>query len=323
MSYLKYAKEILNIEKAGISSISDQLNESFDNAINAINESLCKKGKVVVVGIGKNWHIGNKIAATFNSTGTLSAVMHPIEAMHGDFGMLADNDIVIAISYSGESEEMIALLTPVKRRNIPIIALTSNHNSSLGKNSNIIINTSIPKEACPFNLAPTTSTTATLALGDALAMVILKEKGFKLEDYARRHPGGAIGRTLILRVEDIMRTDDRFACIEGHKSIREAIIEMTNKKSGSVAVLNEDKKLIGILTDGDLRRHLIEKPNLIELSVDQIMTKNPITLKTDMLAADVIRLYENHDVDDLIVVDDIGIAIGSVDIQDMPKLKII
>ena len=323
MSFLTSAKKVLDIEKEGLKSISNHLGDSFDQAIEAILYSLNKNGKVVVVGIGKNWHISNKIVSTFNSTGTLAAVMHPIEAMHGDFGMLAKNDIIIAISYSGASDEMSALLPPIKRRGIPIIALTADKNSQLAQYGDFIINTSVPREACPFNMAPTASTTATLAVGDAIAMVILEARGFKLKDYAERHPGGAIGRTLLLCVKDIMRTGKRFATVESGKTVKEAILSITDAKSGSVAVIDENKKLKGILTDGDLRRHLIETSNLIDLAVDKIMITNPITLKPEMLAADVLKLYEQNNVDDLIVVNDDGQPIGSVDIQDMPKLKIL
>ena len=323
MTFLPNAQKVLNIEKEGLDAISNQLNESFNHAIEAIIESLNKNGKVVVVGIGKNWHISNKIVSTFNSTGTLAAVMHPIEAMHGDFGMLAENDIVIAISYSGASDEMSALLPPIKRRGIPIIALTSDPSSQLGQFSDFIINTSVPKEACPFNMAPTASTTATLAIGDAIAMVVLEARGFKLKDYAERHPGGAIGRTLLLRVKDIMRTGKRFATVLSEKTVREAIISITDAKSGSVAVIDLDGRLEGILTDGDLRRHLIEIPNLIDLSVNKVMITNPITLSPEMLAIDALKIYEENNVDDLIVIDIDGKAVGSVDIQDMPKLKIL
>lgn len=323
MSYINKAKNVLEIEKKGIESIAEQLGDSFDLCVATILDALNAGGKVVVVGIGKNWHISNKIVSTLNSTGTLAAVIHPIEAMHGDFGMLAEKDVVLAISYSGSSDEMTAFLAPVKRRGIKIIGLTADPNSPLAEYSDFIINTSVPKEACPFNMAPTASTTATLALGDALAMVVLEARGFKLKDYAERHPGGAIGKTLLLCVKDIMRSDKRFASIQSGQTVREAIAAMTTAKSGSVAVSNDNNKLIGILTDGDLRRHLIETPDLINLNVDDIMTKNPITLSPDMLAADVLKLYEKHNIDDLIVVDGCGTAIGSVDIQDMPKLKIL
>lgn len=323
MDYIQHARQTLDIELNGIAAIIEQLDDTFNHAIQACLETIERNGKIVIAGVGKNFHIGNKIAATLNSTGTPAAIMHPIEAMHGDFGILNDNDLLLAMSYSGASDEITALLPPVKRRNIPIIALTAEPDSPLAQHSTITLNIAIPKEACPFNMAPTTSTTATLALGDAIAMVLLHARGFQLEDYAQRHPGGAIGRTLLLSVSDIMRTGDRFATIPTGQPVREAILAMTAAQSGSVAILDSHQKLLGILTDGDLRRHLLETPDLLEKTTDSIMTPNPITLTPDMLAVDVLKLYETHNIDDLIVIDPTGTAIGSVDIQDMPKLKII
>ena len=323
MDFIAHARKTLTIEQNGIAAISQQLDDTFNAAIQALLDTIERNGKIVIAGVGKNWHIGNKIAATLNSTGSPAAVMHPIEAMHGDFGLLGDSDLLIAMSYSGASEEITALLPPVKRRNIPIIALTAEADSPLALHSDLVLNITVPEEACPFNMAPTASTTATLALGDALSMVLLHARGFQLKDYAQRHPGGAIGRTLLLSVQDIMRTQENFAVILTGQPIREAILAMTAAKSGSVAILDSRQKLLGILTDGDLRRHLIETPDLLEKSVDTIMTPSPITLTPNMLAVDVLKLYESHNIDDLIVVDDQGIALGSVDIQDMPKLKII
>lgn len=323
MDYLKHAREVLEIEMAGIEKVKSNLDEGFIQAIDIILETIGNGGKMVVVGVGKNWHIGNKMAATFTSTGTPAVAMHPIEAMHGDFGILAEKDIVLAMSYSGASDELIAVLQPVKRMGVKIIALTGEKDSPLGRHADILISVKVDKEACPFNMAPTTSTTATLALGDAMAMVLLEARGFKIEDYAKRHPGGAIGRTLLLRVEDVMRTGDRCATVASGQSVKEALLAMTKAKSGCVAVIDSDGKLAGIMTDGDLRRHLIETPDLIEHTVDEIMTRSPKTLKRDMLAVDVLNVYEQFNIDDLIVVDDENRVVGAIDIQDMPKLKVL
>ncbi|HEY5653188.1 MAG TPA: KpsF/GutQ family sugar-phosphate isomerase [Pontiella sp.] len=323
MDYLKRAHEVLEIEKAGIEKVKSDMDNGFVRAVEAILATIKNGGKVVVVGVGKNWHIGNKIAATFTSTGTPAVAMHPIEAMHGDFGIVSERDILLAMSYSGASDELIALLQPVKRRGVKIIAMTGEMNSPLAQHSDIILSVKVDQEACPFNMAPTTSTTATLALADALAMVLLDASGFKLEDYAKHHPGGAIGRTLLLHVEDVMRSGERCACVQVGQSVREALLAMTSAKSGCVAVVNENKTLAGIMTDGDLRRHLIETPDLIEHPVDEVMTANPMTLTKDMLAVEILTIYEKHNIDDLIVVDDVGRVIGAVDIQDMPKLKIL
>ncbi len=324
MDYLQRAREVLDIEIEGIQKVRNDLGEGFVQAIDAIMETIDSGcGKVVVVGVGKNWHIGNKMAATFTSTGTPAVAMHPIEAMHGDFGILSDRDIVLAMSYSGASDELIAVLQPVKRKGVKIIAMTGEANSPLAQHADIIVSVKVDKEACPFNMAPTTSTTATLALGDAMAMVMLEARGFKIEDYAKLHPGGAIGRTLLLRVSDVMRTGDRCATVQTGHPVREALLAMTGAKSGCVAVVNEDNTLAGIMTDGDLRRHLLETPDLIEHTVDEVMTRNPKTLTKDMLALEILNIYEQYNIDDLIVVDENNGVIGAVDIQDMPKLKIL
>jgi arabinose-5-phosphate isomerase len=320
---IKRAREVLDQEIAGIEKVKNELGDGFLQAVDAILKIIGSGGKVVVTGVGKNLHIGNKIAATLTSTGTPAVVMHPIEAMHGDFGILSERDILLAMSYSGASEELIALLQPVKRKGVPIIALTGEMESPLALHSDIVLSVKVEKEACPFNMAPTTSTTATLALGDALAMVLLDARGFRIEDYAKLHPGGAIGRTLLLRVEDVMRTGERCATVLLGQPVREALIAMTGAKAGCVAVIKEDQTLAGIMTDGDLRRHLIATPNLVEQPIDDVMTPNPITLRKEMLALEILNIYEKHNIDDLIVVDAENRFIGAVDIQDMPKLKIL
>ncbi|MEE9367877.1 MAG: KpsF/GutQ family sugar-phosphate isomerase [Pontiella sp.] len=323
MDYLKRAREVLDVEIAGLEKVRDNISDGFVQAVDAILTTVNNGGKVVVTGVGKNLHIGNKMAATLTSTGTPAVVMHPIEAMHGDFGILGERDILLAMSYSGASDELIALLQPVKRKGVKIIALTGEMDSVLAQHSDIIVSVRVDQEACPFNMAPTTSTTATLALGDALAMVLLEAHGFKVEDYAKLHPGGAIGRTLLLRVEDVMRTGTRCAMVESGHPVREALLAMTGAKSGCVAVVNDDKTLAGIMTDGDLRRHLLDTPNLIDHTVDEVMTRNPKTLTKDMLALEILNIYEQHNIDDLLVVDEQNHVIGAVDIQDMPKLKIL
>ena len=323
MDYIKRAREVLDIEIAGLETVKNEMGKGFTEAVDAILATVDNGGKVVVTGVGKNLHIGNKIAATLTSTGTPAVILHPIEAMHGDFGILGDRDILLAMSYSGASDELIALLQPVKRKGVKIIAMTGEADSPLAKHSDIIISVKVAQEACPFNMAPTTSTTATLALGDALAMVLLNSRGFEIEDYAKLHPGGAIGRTLLLRVEDVMRTGARCATVGSGHNVREALIAMTGAKAGCVAIIEEDNTLVGIMTDGDLRRHLIETPNLIEQPVEDVMTRNPITLSKDMLALEILNIYEQHNIDDLIVVDENHRVIGAVDIQDLPKLKIL
>jgi arabinose-5-phosphate isomerase len=276
----------------------------------------------VVTGVGKNLHIGEKISATLASTGTTSVFLNPIQAMHGDLGILAPTDILLALSYSGESEEILNLLPLVRRFGIKVISMTGKLNSSMAKLSDEVISVAITREACPFNMAPTTSTTATLAMGDALAMVLLDARGFKIEDYAKRHPAGAIGRTLLLRVSDIMRKGTRVASVPATAKIKDVILAMTKGRSGSAGVLDKSGRVLGIFTDGDLRRHLPSHPDIVNMPVATLMTKNPIMVKANGLAVDVLQLFETHNIDDLLVVDEHNRLVGAVDIQDLPKLKI-
>ncbi|HNX53584.1 MAG TPA: KpsF/GutQ family sugar-phosphate isomerase, partial [Pontiellaceae bacterium] len=323
MNFQKRAKEIMDVEIAGMEKVRDSINGNFSTAIEWILATIKNGGKVVVTGVGKNFHIGQKMVATFNSTGTPAALLHPIEAMHGDFGLVGEKDIVLALSYSGGSDELLALLPALKRRGLKIIGMTGDETSPLGQQSDLVLPVTVDKEACPFGMAPTTSTTVTLALGDALAIVLLEARGFKKEDYAKLHPGGAIGRTLLLKVSDVMRTKDRLAKVQSGAKVKEAVLAMTGARSGCVAVVDATEKLLGIFTDGDLRRHLIETPDITEVSIDSVMTRNPITLKADQLAVDILKIYEEKNIDDLMVVDDAGHIVGAVDIQDLPKLKIL
>jgi len=323
VNYIERAKEVLDIEIAGIQNVKAALGDAFTQSVDAILETIKNGGKVVITGVGKNFHIGNKLAATLTSTGTPSVILHPIEAMHGDFGILSSRDILLALSYSGASDELIALLQPVKRQGVKIIAMTGEFDSPLAEHSDILLSVRVEQEACPFNMAPTTSTTATLALGDALAMVLLQARGFEMKDYARLHPGGAIGRTLLLHVGDVMRTGDRCAITKIGQPVREALIAMTGAQSGCVAIIDAQDRLKGILTDGDLRRHLIQTPDLLDQPVEAIMTPDPVTLTKDQLALEILNIYESRNIDDLIVVDETNRVIGSVDIQDLPKLKIL
>lgn len=323
MNFQKRAKEVIDVEIAGMEKVRDQIGNSFSTAIDWILATVKNGGKVVVTGVGKNFHIGQKMVATFNSTGTPAALLHPIEAMHGDFGLVGDKDVILALSYSGGSDELIALLPALKRRNLKIIGMTGDASSPLGQQSDLILPITVDKEACPFGMAPTASTTVTLALGDALAIVLLEARGFKKEDYAKLHPGGAIGRTLLLRVADVMRTSDRLAKVQSGVKVKDAVLAMTGARAGCVTIVGANDELLGIFTDGDLRRHLIDTPNITEASIDSVMTRKPITLKPDQLAVDILKIYEEKNIDDLVVVDDNNRLVGAVDIQDLPKLKIL
>ncbi len=320
--YVRKGRDIIQMEVEGLRNVGANLNSGFGNAVEMIIRATNAGGKVVVTGVGKNLHIGEKISATLASTGTTSVMLNPIQAMHGDLGILAPADILLALSYSGESEEVLNLLPLVRRFGIKVISLTGKLNSSMAKLSDEVISVAVDREACPFNMAPTTSTTATLAVGDALAMVLLDARGFKIEDYARRHPAGAIGRTLLLRVSDMMRRGDRVASVLSGAKVKDAILAMTKARTGSAGILDRHDRVLGIFTDGDLRRHLPDHADLVNVPVDSLMTRHPITVRADDLVADVLRVFEKHNIDDLLVVDGKNRLVGAVDIQDLPKLKI-
>jgi arabinose-5-phosphate isomerase len=323
MKYAERAREILDIELAGLQRVRERLGPEFGRAVRLLLERLGAGGKIVLTGLGKSFHIAQKIAATMTSTGTPAVVLHPSEAMHGDLGILHSNDALLALSFTGESEELLKLVPLVKRLGLPIISLTGDPKSALARHSDEIIPVPIEREACPFNMAPTTSTTATLALGDALAIVLLEARGFNKEDYAKLHPGGAIGRTLLVRVADIMRTGERVARVRQGAKVKDAVLAMTSARAGAVAVVDEHDKLLGIFTDGDLRRHITDGVNLAESPVDGLMTTHPISLTAEHLAVDVLALFEKYNIDDLVVVDKKKRLVGMVDIQDLPKLKIL
>ncbi len=317
------ACQVFDVEIEALSHVRDALDGRFGAAVELLLEALSGGGKIVVTGVGKNLHIAEKISATLASTGSTSVVLNPTQAVHGDLGMLASGDVLLALSYSGDSEEIKALIPAVRRLGIPIVALTGCPESLLGSLSQIVVPITVPREACPFNMAPTASTTATLALGDALAMVLLDARGFQREDYAKLHPGGAIGRALLYRASDIMRTGDSVATVDRDASIRDVLVAMTRARAGSACIVEEDSTLLGIFTDGDFRRHVAADPALpLNAPVAGLMTRNPIRVSVAQLAVDVLRLFERHKIDDVPVVDDDGKLVGSIDIQDLPKLKV-
>lgn len=323
MKYIERAREILDIEIAGLNKVRDALGKEFDRAVDKVLATLAAGKKIVVTGVGKNIPIGQKIAATLTSTGSPAVFLHPSDAMHGELGIVEAGDLLLALSYSGESEELLNLLPAIRRNNVSIIAMCANRDNALARVSDEVILIAVDAEACPFNMAPTTSTTVTLAVGDALAMVLLEARGFTRDDYAKLHPGGAIGRTLLLRVRDIMRTGNRVARIRKGAKVRDAILAMTEAKSGVVSVVTEDGRLCGVFTDGDLRRHITGPVPVTELKIDDVMTPRPITLGPDHLAVDALNLFQKHNIDDLVIVDAEGRLAGMVDIQDLPKFKIL
>ena len=277
----------------------------------------------MITGVGKSLHIGQKMAATFTSTGTPSVTLHPSEALHGDLGILDGRDVLLALSYSGATEELMRLVPIARRLEASIVSITGVGDSPLARHSDAVISATVQREACPFNMAPTASTTVTAALGDALAMVLLEARGFNQDDYAKLHPGGSIGRALLTRVSDVMRTGNRMAKIKEGSRVKDAVLAMTSCKSGSVAVVDANDKLLGIFTDGDLRRHLSDSVQVTELVIDEVMTRNPVTLHEDDLAVDILQIFEHHNIDDLVVLNRHGAVVGQVDIQDLPKFKIL
>ncbi len=321
-SCLERAREVLDLEIEGICKVRDSLGEPFLGLVEHCLDAFLRGGKIVLSGIGKSGHIAQKIAATLASTGSPAVFMHPVEAMHGDLGLLSAKDVLIAVSYSGETEEVLAVLPAARRFDVPIIALTGNMTSSLAEWSDLTIPMTVDREACPFNLAPTTSTTALLALGDALAIVLLERRGFEKEDYARLHPAGAIGRSITLRVGDIMRKGDALPRIRPGVPVREALVEMTRVRSGSVAVVDDNDMLLGIFTDGDFRRHITADPGSIQAPIETVMTRNPITIKESAMAVELLKLVEGSRIDDVLVVDDTGRVVGLVDTQDLPRFKV-
>jgi arabinose-5-phosphate isomerase len=322
VSHLAKAREVFDIELAAIKAVRALLDQSFDDAVETVVETLKRRSKIVIVGIGKSGNVGYKIAATLTSTGSTAVVLNSVDAMHGDLGIINDGDVILALSYSGESEELLNLLPALKRFSVKIISLTGNPKSALARHSDVALNVKVPKEACPFNLAPTSSTTAMLVLGDALAMAILQARGFKQNDFAKYHPNGAIGRAMLSKVGDIMRSGNRNAVAEEKLLVKDALFVMTQAKSGSLAVVNARGKLVGVFTDGDFRRHMANGDQLLALPLKQVMTRNPICISQNALAAEALKIFNERNIDDLIVVNAKNEPVGMVDSQDLPKLKI-
>jgi arabinose-5-phosphate isomerase len=319
---LDRARDVIQIEIDALNEVRDSLGTPFLKAAELMLERLAEGHKLVVTGIGKNLHIAEKVSATLASTGSTSVVLNPAQAMHGDLGVLCSGDVMLVLSFSGESDEILTLLPAAARLNVTTIAVTGNLQSRLAVASDMVIPVPCAREACPFNMAPTASTTATLALGDALAMVLLHASGFDREDYAKLHPAGAIGRALLLKVKDIMRTGDRLAVVTPECLTRDAILAMSTARSGSVIVTHPDHTLAGIFTDGDLRRHMVSDPELLTRPIGDVMSVSPTHVTEDELAVKVLHIFEEREIDDLPVVNANGQIVGAVDIQDLPKFKV-
>jgi len=318
--FINIAKQVLNIEADAVKAMSNQLDENFINACNIILES---QGRLIVVGIGKSGHIGNKIAATFASTGTPAFFVHPSEASHGDLGMITPKDTVLAISNSGETPEILTILPIIKRMGVKLISLTGNTGSSIAKHSDASLNNEVEKEACPLNLAPTTSTTAALALGDALAMAVLEAREFDENDFARSHPGGALGKRLLLYVDDIMHKGNNIPLVNENVLLEDALAEMSQKSLGVTGITNIKNELVGIFTDGDLRRTLTNEEFSKDAPIKEFMTSKPYSPQPDTLAAELVLTMQEKAISSVIVTDKGGSIVGALNMQDLLRAGIV
>ena len=323
---IERAKQVFAVEIEGLEKTRDSLGASFVKAVRLILDTVSDGGIVVVSGGGKNLHIAEKMSAIFSSTGTRSIVLNPVQAMHGDLGMVSAKDVLIALSFSGESAEVNNLIPAIRRHGLKVISMTGRPDSTLAQMSDIHIEIPCGKEACPFGMAPTNSTTATMAMGDAFAMVMLDALKFDVSSYAMNHPAGAIGRALVMKVTDVMRSGERLAKVGPKATVLDALMAMTNSKGGSAVVADADDKLLGIFTDGDFRRIVstsADSNKLLASPVGDVMTKSPLFVYDDAYAAELLKIFERKRIDDLPVCDKSGRVVGLVDIQDLPKMKVL
>ena len=323
---LARARQVFDVEVKGLEKTRDSLDESFTKTIDLMLATLDAGGLVVVTGVGKNLHIAEKMSAIFASTGTRSIVLNPVQAMHGDLGMTGPKDLLVALSFSGESDEVLRLIPAIRRHGLKVVSLTGNPKSSLAQMSDIHVEIPCGKEACPFGMAPTNSVTATLAMGDALAMVLIDARKFSIKEYAGNHPAGAIGRALVLKVSDIMRTGEALALVKPTATVMDAALAMTASHGGSAIVVGKKGELKGIFTDGDFRREMakaVDCNRLLSTAVEKVMTAKPSFVFSDAYAADLLKVFERKRIDDLPVCDRKGRVVGIVDLQDLPKMKVL
>ena len=318
--YLDWARDVLNTEAEGLHEIAAALDDNFVRAAEAL---LHCKGRVVITGMGKSGHIGRKMAATMASTGTPAFFVHPAEAAHGDLGMIVDHDVVVAISNSGESDEIAAIIPALKRKNITLICITAHPTSTMARHADIHITAAVSKEACPLGLAPTSSTTAVMALGDALAVVLLQARAFTPDDFALSHPAGSLGKRLLLRVADIMHKDEALPAVLLGTPLKEAIVRMSEKGLGMLAVTDTEGRLKGVFTDGDLRRLFQERDSFAGLKVDDIMHASPKTISADRLATEALKAMQSGHVNGLLVVEENGVLIGALNMHDLLMARIV
>jgi arabinose-5-phosphate isomerase len=317
---LALAHTTFEIEAAAVLGLKERVGAEFARAVQLV---LNCKGRVVVMGMGKSGHIGRKIAATLASTGTPAMFVHPAEASHGDLGMITGADVLLAVSNSGEVQELTGILPVIKRQGVPLLAMTGGKQSTLARHADVVLDTSVEKEACPLNLAPTASTTAQLAMGDALAVALLDARGFKEEDFARSHPGGALGRKLLTHVSDVMRTGDAVPAVQRQTSFTDLMREMSNKGLGASAVVDETRRVIGIFTDGDLRRLVEKGVDLRSRTAEEVMHPGPRTLRSGALAVEAVTLMEQYRITSVLVVDDSDVLCGALNSNDLLRAKVI
>lgn len=324
---IECARRVFDIEIAGLLKVRDSLGEAFSRTLALMSETLEAGGLVVVSGVGKSLHVAEKMSAVFASTGTRSIVLNPVQAMHGDLGMTAPRDMLIALSFSGESDELVKLVPAIRRHGLKIVSITGNADSALAKMSDVTLPVPCGAEACPFGMAPTTSAAATMVMGDALAMAMVELRRFTVEEYAGNHPAGAIGRALTLKVSDVMRKDGNFAKVLPESTVLESLMAMTKAKSGCAVVADAEGFLKGVFTDGDFRRLVSidggDASAILASPVSKHMTSSPMSIPESAYAAEIVKVFEERRIDDLPVVDAEGRAIGLVDIQDLPKMKVI
>ena len=311
---LSLAADVLDIEARAVDNLKSRLDDNF---ISACELCMDTPGRVVVTGMGKSGHVSNKIAATLASTGTPAFFMHPAEASHGDLGMITSQDLLLAISYSGETEEVVTILPVVKRMGAKLLSMTGNPRSTMARAADVHLDISVAKEACPHNLAPTASTTATLAMGDALAVALLQKRGFTAEDFARSHPSGTLGKRLWLRVSDVMHTGDRIPAVNKDVNLRDALLEMSAKGLGMTAIVDAYNRILGIYTDGDLRRTLDTGADIRTTPISEVMHADCKTVGEDMLAAEALHMLEENKITGLLVVDEDGLLVGALNIHDL------
>lgn len=323
MDYLKKARAVIDLEISALTDLKKRLSVSFTNAVSQILQSLQKDNKIIATGIGKSGHIAEKIAATLTSTGAPCIYLNCVNALHGDLGIISEGDTLLVFSYSGETQEVLQALPALARHRVQMIAITGNAKSTLARAAHVHLDVRVKREACPLNLAPTSSTTAMLVLGDALAMVLLEARGFKKEDFAKFHPGGTIGKNLLLRVADVMRPRDQMALVSDTTTVMQALAATTKARAGAAIIINSQGKLAGIFTQGDFARRYQTNAQIGHEKIKKVMTRRPLTVGADKLAVEALKIFEKHNIDDLVVIDHKGKPVGLVDAQDLAKHKLV